>query len=201
MQKFCVVFVRLLMVLSIFSTAKWTYIHKTYFNQWALLQWNNHISRENTPLDPTNINLETFCIILYSLCFKVFIISIKLNKFTQRISEIELHPTKFLQMNVDLFFIWASQPHYRIYVLLFPFYSWGNLRFRKLWIGQIYTTSDRWSAGVFTLQMQPCSIRGLRLSSDVIFSNNPSLTALFTSVSPFLFSHPYLACSAVVFSP
>lgn len=37
------------------------------------------------------------------------------NKFTQLIYEIELHPFEFLiQMNIVLFFIWASQPYQRM---------------------------------------------------------------------------------------
>lgn len=136
-----------------------------------------HIFREDTPLDWININLETFCITIYSYyqCFKVFITFIKL--YNIEVKETSYH-SKFMKLNcVQLnfykwtFFICAPQPHHRMHVLLFPFYKWGNWGLGKSWISQVCTTIDL-NAGAVILLILSGSIHGLDLSSHVIFSNN-----------------------------
>lgn len=135
MQKCYIVFIRLLILVpSIFSTAKWTYISKNCFNQLALL---NKIStlRGETCLwvQLININLETFCIMLYSQCFKVILFSMKLYNIEEKSLRSEFKKLNYIQLNFHkwmwfrVFFAWTSPPHHRICVLLlFPFCSQEN---------------------------------------------------------------------------
>lgn len=159
------------------------------------------MSREDTPLDSVKINLETVCLILYSQCFKVFIIVIKLYNIEVKTSlhieflKCELHPNEFLQMNVVLLFIWASQPHHRIYVLLFPFGRWGNWDLGSHELAKFVPPVTGRVTGI-VLQILPGSIRGLespqRLSSQIALPwHCPRL--------PFPV-HYLLACSTVIFS-